>query len=394
MTKLPLRSLFQIIFNVKNSRKFLFGTILGFSFSMAVILCTIGLMDGFEFTLKRALSHASGDIKFSSINGFFQDDLLLEEELKLQGIKNYSTIIQIESFAMASNLSRGVLLKGISKDSYSKVTKLDFKNLREGVYIGKELARSYDLKTGDSIKIALTTNNRKSQGAPKIVEYPIEGIIEHGVYEKDLRFIYTSKTRLASSLSYKKTVSNIGYIKLDNFKNIEKEVQKLNNSFDGEFEFTPYWREFEVLLDAVKIEKVTISLILQLIVIVAILNVVAFVIFISETKSQDFIMLRSLGLSNYSIQEFWFVFLGLIWFVSCLFSIFLKELFSYLITNLPFLKIPGDIYVLSKLEILLSVEDYSYVFAVSLLWIIFIGFITMRKLKKRSIVSSLRQEFS
>ncbi len=105
-------------------------------------------------------------------------------------------------------------------------------------------------------------------------------------------------------------------------------------------------------------------------------------------------MLRSLGLSLYSFQRFWFILLLLIWLISCAVSIFLKEIFSYLIVNIPYLKIPGEIYVLSELEIVLDSSDYFYVFGISLVWVLLIGLVTMRRLKNKSIVAGLRQEFS
>jgi len=71
MARLPLGSVFKIVLETKSSRRFLVGTIFSFAFSMSVILCTIGLMDGFELTLKQTLATANGDIKLTSSKGFF-----------------------------------------------------------------------------------------------------------------------------------------------------------------------------------------------------------------------------------------------------------------------------------------------------------------------------------
>ena len=61
---------------------------------------------------------------------------------------------------------------------------------------------------------------------------------------------------------------------------------------------------------------------------------------------------------------------------------------------LPFLKIPGDIYVLSELKVILDPLDYLYVYGISLAWVLIIGFFVMRKLKSGSVLAGLRQEFS
>jgi ABC-type lipoprotein release transport system permease subunit len=370
------------------------GTISGFSFSMAIILCTIGLMDGFEFTLKKSLSHANGDIKFTSNKGYFKNTSLLESQLTEQGVELYTTVVQVESFAITGESSRGILLKGIDPDEYSAVTKLNFQSLNNGVFIGSQFAKVNNLKVGSDLVIAMASNKSKDQGSPILIEYKVDGIVTHGVYEKDMRFIYTSKSKLINKLNYRDGVSNVGYIKIDNFENINLMVMKLSQTMGDEFSFEPFWSEFEVLLDAVQIEKYSISLILQLIVVVAVFNIIAFIFYISETKAQDFVMLRSLGLSLFSFQKFWFLLLLVIWSISCSMAILLKIIFAYLITNIPYLKIPGEIYVLSQLDIILDNTDYLYVFGISLIWVVLIGFVTMRRVKNKSIVAGLRQEFS
>jgi ABC-type lipoprotein release transport system permease subunit len=394
MSQLPLGSLFKIILERRSSKRFLLGTIGSFSFSIAVILSTIGLMDGFEFTLKKALSNSNGDIKFVGRNGFFKDDEELAEKLNQDFIENYTSILQIEAFALAEEESKGVLLKGVKPEEFSKVTGTNLSSLRDGVVIGSKFQKKYNLKVGDSIALAFASGKAKNQGSAILENFRVDGVVTHGIYEKDFRFLYMRKDNLEKILAYKKGISNLGFIKIKNLENLETSIKNLKTDYYDDFTFDPYWSEFEVLLDAVKIEKFSISIILQLIVVVAIINVVAFIIFISEIKSQDFFMLRALGLSLKSFQLFWFYLLLFIWLISCGLAIGLVQIFNSFILTLPFLKIPGDIYVLSELDVILDSFDYLYVFGISLGWTLLIGFFTMRRMKKKSLVEGLRQEFS
>ncbi len=394
MSQLPLSSLFKIIMERRSSKRFLLGTIASFSFSIAVILSTIGLMDGFELTLKKSLANSNGDIKFYTEDGFFRNDASLSEKLNQEYIKSYTSLLQVEAFALVNEESKGVLLKGIDKSSFSNVTKLNFEELANGVYIGKTFQSKYNLKVGDSIGLAFASSKAKSQGTAILENFKIDGIISHGIHEKDLRFIYIDKKKIAEILSYKPDISNLGLIKLKNFEHLDRTIKKLKISLFEEFNFEPYWSEFEVLLDAVKVEKFSISIVLQLIVIVAIINVVAFIIFIYEIKAQDFFMLRALGLSLKSFQQFWFILLLFIWVISCIVALGLVYVFDQFILTLPFLKVPGDIYVLSELGVVLDSLDHTYVFGISLTWTLLIGFFTLRRMKKKSLVAGLRQEFS
>ena len=78
-----LRALFQPIFKIflseKSSMQFSICIIIGMAFSIAVILCTVGIMDGFVSSLKGNLRKATGDILAYSSEGF----LILKMRLNL-----------------------------------------------------------------------------------------------------------------------------------------------------------------------------------------------------------------------------------------------------------------------------------------------------------------------
>lgn len=395
MRRLPLRSVFRITLEGRSSTKFLVGTIFSFSFSMAVILCTIGLMDGFEITLKKALAFANGDIKVTSRQGFFKSTVEFQDELKqVDSFLAFTPVLQVESFVLVKGVSKGVLIKGVEVEGFQQITGLDLSNLSSGVVVGSEFAKKYQTKLGDILTLAFASDKSSAGGSAILKEVEVQGIVNHGIFEKDMRFFYIKKEKVEEFLGYKENVSNLGLIKIKNFKSLEDATNDFSKLENIGLNFEPYWSEFDVLLNAVKVEKLSISLILQLIVIVAILNIVAFIFYISEVKSQDLFMLRALGLSQKMMRFFWMWLLFFIWGISVICSFGFQVLFGFLIENIPFLKIPGDVYVLSELKILIDPIDYLYVYGASLIWVMLIGLIMLKKMSKKSVLSSLRQEFS
>ena len=105
-------------------------------------------------------------------------------------------------------------------------------------------------------------------------------------------------------------------------------------------------------------------------------------------------MLRALGLSLKSFKKFWYCMLSCIWIVSCAFSILLILILDKGILQMPIFQLPGDIYKLSQLNILLKVDDYLLVFGLSLVWVFTVGFITIKRMSSKSLLSGLREEFS
>jgi ABC-type lipoprotein release transport system permease subunit len=395
--KLSFFSFLNILLDGKASKRLLIGVIGSFSFSIAVILCTIGLMDGFESTLVKSLQRSNGDLILKKKSGFFLFDQKVKNLVNVPSVENLTPTIQIEAFAISNKKAKGVIVKGIDSKSFSGVTDLEVGELGVEVAIGAELARLYNLSVGDLLTLTFASNQKRNQGSPIVQEFSVGAIVEHGVYEKDLRFVYIDRHELLELLNYRADTINSVIMKTIPYDNLEMLVaykDQVRSKVGSNFSVYTFWNEFKVLLNAVEVEKFSISLILQLIVIVAIFNVIAFIIFVSEKKSQEFFLLRVLGINLKSVVRFWMLMLVFLWGISCIVSIFMTKFFNFLIGSLDFFKLPGDVYVLSRLRIELGVNDYLIVFGLALLWILLIGFIGIYNLRKKTLLQGLRQEFS
>ena len=392
-------SILKIALHGRSAGKILLATVFSFTFSIAVILCTFGLMDGFDHLLKSGLRHSSGDILITNRKGFFSLSPELSEVLNKIKPLSVSPVIQTEAFALFGDMSRGVLVRGIDAEDFSRSIGLKLSVSPGGVVIGEELAKQFNIKLGDSLSLTFGKGNETASSLPTIQTFQVTSFIKHGIYQKDLRFIYLDRSELGAILGVKKKI-NLVVISaeksgtLKSLLPITHKSNELKKALNSEFLIKPFWDEYDFLIEAVKVEKFSISLILQLIVLVAIFNIVAFVIYIMEKKAQDFFFLRAVGLSLKDISRFWFLSVLIIWAVSCFGAHLLSNLFNWCLQNLSFLKIPGEIYVLSSLSIDLDFLAYSTVYGISFVWILVAAFIGYFRLKRRPIMQGLRQEFN
>jgi ABC-type lipoprotein release transport system permease subunit len=130
--------------------------------------------------------------------------------------------------------------------------------------------------------------------------------------------------------------------------------------------------------------------------VIAVFNIMAFVIYIMEKKAQDFFFLRAVGLSLSSILRFWLVSIFIIWGLSCIGAHLMSKVFNWGLQHLPFLQIPGEIYVLSSLSIRLDFTAYTTVYLISLLWILlaaFGGYLRIRKRQLSKVLGRSLHEF-
>lgn len=393
-------SILKIVLHGRSAGKILLATVFSFTFSIAVILCTFGLMDGFDHLLKSGLRHSSGDITVTNRKGFFEVDDNLRESLQTVHPLGVAPVIQTEAFALHQDVSKGVLVRGIETDNFAKATGLKVTLKPEGVAIGEELARQLHVAVGDHIALTFGRGSDAADSMPSIHTFEVSDIIKHGIYQKDLRFVYLMRDDLSALLGLKDKVNSVVLstespnIAIESLDPIRGQILKLRSELETSYIVRPFWSEYSFLIEAVKVEKFSISLILQLIVVVAVFNIIAFVIYIMEKKAQDFFFLRAIGLSLNTLSRFWFISVLLIWGASCIGAYLGSELFNWSLHNISYFQIPGEIYVLSSLSIRLDVMAYITVYVVSLIWILFAVFIGYLRLKRRPIIQGLRQEFS
>jgi ABC-type lipoprotein release transport system permease subunit len=177
-------------------------------------------------------------------------------------------------------------------------------------------------------------------------------------------------------------------------KEITAFVRRAEKILEPQFYLRPYWEEFQPLLEAVKHEKFIITLILQLVVVISIFNVVAFIFFINEKKSKEIFLFRAMGMDKKSLTNVWLFIVFLFWFFSCLLSIAFLKLFDWLLQVLPIFKLPGDIYNFERLKIVIDSDDYLIVFLAALFWFLLFSWFTLLRMGRKNILAGLRKEFS
>ena len=392
-----------LIFNEKSSIKFAIGVFLGLGFPISVILPTIGIMDGFELSLRQALKKSTGDLQFYSRKGFFNVEGEISSLLAELGINEYTAVIQSQGFAIRGKISKGVLVRGVEPESYAKVTGVYIKINEGQVALGAELAKRLKVKNGEDVVLALANGNTEISALPQLTRFKVGQIIKHEIYQKDSRMFYLAKKRLKQMMQLRYSTNNV-LVNLAsakdhaiNKKHTEKILvlrKTLKNALGSKFAVFPYWHEFSSLIQAVEVEKFVIGIILQLVVIISVFNVLAFIIFLNEGRSRELFLIRALGIGRKRFTRVWLLLIALLWSVSCFISIFMVKIFDIFLRNFSFFESLSDIYNIGTLSLSLDLFDYILVFVLALAWLFLISWFGLARLKKISILKGLRKEFA
>ncbi|HLE10068.1 MAG: hypothetical protein A2504_08555 [Bdellovibrionales bacterium RIFOXYD12_FULL_39_22] len=396
-----------ILFQDRSSLRFAIGVAIGISFSMAVILATIGIMDGFDESLKVNLKKSLGDIAINYRDGFLYTDGTFAKQLQKdekERIGPLSFMLRVEGFIIGKGVARGVQISGIDPAIHSDIVGLNLNFAADEVAIGMELAHDLELAVGDEVVLAMSHGNDSIKTLPVLNNFRIGQIVNHGIYLKDSRAIYLQLSRVQEILQLFDKANIVTFninskIRFENavgeyVKAVSSEIEHIREFLGIDYSIRPFWHEYAGLLEAVEVEKVMIGLVLQVVVVVSMFNMLAFLIYVNEKYVKEIFLLRALGLTKRRLTGMWMQLVFLFWMVSVLISYLFVKLINLILQNLDFFQVPGEIYNLARFKIILASSDYLAVYGGALIWVIAISGITLYRLYRVSLLHGLRKEFA
>ncbi|CAN5361766.1 lipoprotein-releasing ABC transporter permease subunit [soil metagenome] len=290
-------------------------SVLGVAVGTMALIVVISVMDGFDRSLMEKFIGVFAHVEiYPDPRGENRDiprpvyEEIIARVKKLPHVTGvapgitHQTIVQAN--AGASERKEGAFFRGIDPALEGQVTDFD-KYVKEGskipgnreIIIGRVLATTLGVGIGDHIlaigKLVATANRT----APKTTQLKIVGIFESGLYDVDDKSIYASMKTVQDMLLLGDVASSI-HIKVDQPENIDEIVKTIAPQVPPGF-YRRTWQEINPeFFAALKIEKITMFIILLLIVLVAALNIIGTQVMTVVQKTADIGILKSMGAPN------------------------------------------------------------------------------------------------
>lgn len=364
-------------------------SLIGISLGVAVLIIVMSVMNGFRDELIERIVGINGHINIFSNNNIINDKeiKLLKENFSSKNYIFNSTIIT-QGLVISNNSSRGVYLKSL-KDSELSDNNNFFTNIKIGrifnnnsneAIIGNNLSKKLGVTLNDDIKIAIPKSDSTIFGnIPRYKTLKIVGIFELGMYEYDSNFIFVPLNIGRSLLLLDDKQFNKVEIFLDNPENIDEfsklfTNELLNNNLSNLY--ISSWKDNnKSFLDALRIERNVMFLILVLIILIASLNIISGLVIFVKDKNKDIGILRTLGMSKFSLLKIFLLIgftIGLIGTISGLIlglifcininkiQIFLEKIFNIDLFS-------SEIYFLSSLPARIDYYEIIFICLISLL---------------------------
>ena len=382
--------IFRFLFSKKSDGYvsiFAWFSIIGISLGVAAIIIVMSVMNGFRIDLTNRIIGLNSHLNIYSFDNEITNKQADELILNIDNSFFYQHYKSIETngLIIKSNNSKGVMIKGY--DEYDKNHYLFnsinmgalIQNPKNEILIGDSLANEMNLSVGDKVKIAIPKTDKTILGnIPRFKTLEVVGVFDLGLYEYDSNLIFLSSELVRKLLLYDKDIYN----KIEFFTSSPNEIELFKNKVELETSnlllnfYSISWKDQnKTLINALKVEKNVMFIILSLIILVASLNIISGLIIFVKEKNKDIGILKTIGMSNKSIIKIFFtigISIGLIGsliglIIGILFTINIKSIQSFLEYLLGTKLFSEEVYYLSSLPSKISVNEVVYVLCVAII---------------------------
>jgi lipoprotein-releasing system permease protein len=347
----------------------------GVTVGVMALIVVIAVMAGFESDLKSRILGGQAHVIISQADGPLKNYIRVREAVeKIEGVTAAAPVISTQIMLRSTAGLAGAVVKGIDPQTAGRVidtlANVSFsvpsaegsiaqdRYAVPGIVLGRELARSLDVVTGDSVYLVSPRGNLSPVGhIPAAKRFQVTGYFESGMYEFDGAFAYVSLKEAQRLLRIPNAVTAIE-VRVEDIYGARTVADTIIGLL-GEPYHARNWIEMNKnLFSALKLEKVAMFVILTLIVLVAAFNITSMLIMMVMEKTKDIAILKTIGATDESVRKI-FVFKGMvIGAVGTLVGFGLGLAVCRWLKTYNIMKLTGDIYYsTTTLPVKLAVMD-------------------------------------
>ena len=317
--------------------------ILGLTIGVSSLIVVTSVMNGFQKELENRIL---GVIPHSIIQSNDQIEnfpYLIKEINKNPNVVSSAPYINIQGLISSSYADKPISLIGTDPKDEENISIIpdymiigDIKNLyqKNSIIIGSSLAANLGAYVGDDITLTTTEVRTSIVGSyPISLKLKIVGIYELKT-EIDQYLVLTSHETTQKVKKFKTNETSSIRIKTNDLFKADEISEELLNIIGKDYYFESWKESHGTLFEAIKFEKLLISLMLFLIVGVASILVLSTIVMTVKSKEREIAILRTLGASSSQLVLIFFTQGVIVSFIGIILGIIVGYLFTININNM------------------------------------------------------------
>ena len=349
------------------------SSIIAISIGIAAVIIVLSVMNGFESEIHQRILQLNSHITISIKESASDSNDLIERLRQIDEIKKISQDYQAKGLIESNKKTSAVMVKSFNANLQMddpteriKSNSID----RSELIIGEGLAQSMNLILGDRISLTIPSVSKKGKVSfSNNQTFEIKEILVYGLRQYDASLILINEEdayELVKSNQFAKKIS----IDLFDIYQAKKISTMLRVMLDGDdYRISDWTVDNSVLFSAINIEKMTMSSLLFLIVIIAMFNVIVMLSMSIDSKKKEIAVLKTIGFNSLDISHIFFfqgmlnVLTGI--FFGCLFGIItllnldqLERVLDYLFNLNLF---PSGLYYIDSMPYLIKTKEIGII---------------------------------
>ncbi|MDG5815749.1 ABC transporter permease [Chitinispirillales bacterium ANBcel5] len=226
-----------------------------------------------------------------------------------------------------------------------------------GVVLGTGLANRLGVDEGSEVVLmSLATEEGELDPVPKMGRFTVSGVFQTGMHEYDANFVYVSIAS-AQNLLNMEGVEGI-QIKTTNLFRADRISANVRDYLGGyPYSVVDWQTQNRSLFEWMKLERLVIFIVISLIMVVAAFNIISSLIMMILEKRKEIGILMGMGATSGSIMKVFMLNGVVVGFIGSTLGVLMGLGLCLIQYHYQVIPLPGDIYFISKLPVLISSFD-------------------------------------
>jgi lipoprotein-releasing system permease protein len=290
----------------KNYTRFIVRLSIGATaISVAAILLTFSIVNGFQSTVSSKLFSFWGHIQISAVNGAnLKDDSLVSKKIKtISNIQSASTFLN-QTMVLAKDVEiEGLNAKGIADFSSSpnliqgRIIQSDGQSPSKEIVLSKKMATKLKIVIGDQVSLYFFQNNQVQERKLIVV-----GLFHSGIEEYDLKNVFVDIHLLQQMIQSPAAIT--GYqINLKDLSKIAETQNEIQSILPENWVNSASANLYPQLFDWIQVQNINRNITIMIMLLIAVVNLITCLLILLLERIPMIGSLNAMGATHAMIQK-------------------------------------------------------------------------------------------
>ena len=349
-------------------------SVLGVAVGVMALIVVLSVYTGFTEGLRDQIIGINAHVLVQQFGGEIDNpDQLKKEVVSVDGVVAATPYIYGQALISSGNSSTGIVLRGIDPQSAGKVIKLESKMLNgslmdlaadsglPAIILGKDLAAQLRVAAGWKIRLISPNGPLTPMGVlPKILTCRVTGIFETGMYEYDSTMGFVNLETARGLAGMDRGVHGLE-VRVENVDKADMTATAIREQLADGYSVRDWMQINQNLFAALKLEKIGIFIALDLIILVAALNIISALVMVVMEKTRDIAILKSMGATTGSIMRIFFYQGAVIGLSGTVLGVISGLGLCALLKRYKIIELPSNVYPMSTMPVKVVPMDVTVI---------------------------------